>query len=154
MPATQWSFAPPEASPGPRLTVQPKRVLIADDDDDLRQLLAETLRVDGYQVVEAEDGQRLLDLLSSRMASTRGRSKDALDLIICDIRMPGPNGLWALATLQHLSSVIPFVVITALTDPATKSEAQRLGATAVVRKPIDVDRFRRMVQELAGLPPS
>jgi len=127
----------------------PTRVLLAEDDPDLRILLADTLRQDEYKVLEAKDGEQLLDLVASQLLYPRG-SPGILDLIISDIRMPGPNGLWALATLRHMDWVTPFVVITAYSDANTRAEAERLGAAAFMPKPIDLEVFRATVNNLAG----
>jgi CheY-like chemotaxis protein len=62
------------------------RILLAEDDADLRSVLADLLREDGHEVVEAEDGTELLDRLAEALASERGF--DAYDLIVTDIKMP------------------------------------------------------------------
>lgn len=140
------------------------RVLLAEDDDDLRELLAESLRGQGYLVMEAADGEQLIEFLAARLLgleepgatavrSRHGRPNElgcGVDLIVSDIMMPGPNGLWALATLRHMDWATPFVVITALDDEQARRQAEKLGAAAFLRKPLELERFLGTVSNLTG----
>jgi CheY-like chemotaxis protein len=156
-----WEMIPDEAPFWEGDQTEPVRVLLADDDEDLRLLLAAALREDGYLVIEAATGEQLIDLVAAQLMGAGedggergGGSGDlgrgVVDVIISDILMPGPNGLWALATLRHLDWATPFVVITALEDEGTRRQARRLGAAAFLRKPIDLRQFRATVANLAG----
>lgn len=127
----------------------PVRVLLAEDDDELRELLAAALRVDGYLVIEASDGEQLTEYLTSQLIGGSDGS-DLVDLIISDIRMPGPSGLWALALLRQRDWATPFLVITALPDAEQHARARQLGASALLTKPIGLSRFRSVVANLAG----
>jgi DNA-binding response OmpR family regulator len=67
------------------------RLLLAEDDDGLRPLLAERFRAEGFEVVEAEDGAAVVEYLAeSILQSSRHRN---FDLIVSDIRLPGLNAL-------------------------------------------------------------
>lgn len=134
---------------GEQLT--PFKVLLAEDDDDLRQLLATVLRAEGYRVIEVRDGEQLLTAVASQFAGD-GDVVQPVDLIVSDIRMPGPNGLWVLASLRHIDWVTPFVVITAFADAATLAEAHRLGASAVLSKPVALQQLRDTLLNLTGPP--
>jgi two-component system chemotaxis response regulator CheY len=68
------------------------RVLVVDDEDSIRSLLRMTLAQAGYDVEEAEDGGRAVEVLNS------GDNPLMVDVIICDIRMPRINGLRPLPT--------------------------------------------------------
>lgn len=125
------------------------RVLVADDDDDLRALLAAALTDEGYHVTEAADGHRLLELVSSQLLYPVG-SPALFDLLVVDVLMPGPNGLWSVATLRYLDWATPVLVITALGQQEAKSHAGHLGAAAVMHKPIDLPTFRWTVAALVG----
>lgn len=131
---------------------QPKpRILLAEDDPEMRLLLAEALGGDGYEVIEIEDGQQLIRAVEfHRSIIQRGRFFD-VDLIISDIRMPGMSGLKALRELRQVDQATPVILITAFGDDLTHSEGYRLHAEAVIDKPFDVDAFRAYVREL--LPP-
>lgn len=125
------------------------RVLVADDDDDLRVLLATALTAEGYHVTEAADGHRLLELVSSQLLYPVG-SPALFDLLVVDVLMPGPNGLWSVATLRYLDWATPVLVVTGLGEQEAKSHAGHLGAAAVLRKPIDLPTFRWTVAALVG----
>lgn len=116
------------------------RVLLADDDPDLRRLLSLTLRRAGYDVIEAADGVELLDRLEATIAK-----RDYFGVIVADVNMPGLTGLDVLAALRCTSWTTPVILITAFGDPATKAEADDLGAT-VLDKPLDLDALRLAVR--------
>jgi CheY-like chemotaxis protein len=73
------------------------RVLVADDDDEMRAFVTATLQANGCSTVEAHDGRELLELLKSTLDSPDLRH----DVIVTDVKMPGISGLGALAALQH-----------------------------------------------------
>ncbi len=119
------------------------RILLAEDDAELRRVLSWSLRQDGFRVTEAEDGGQLLAQLASALTLERGFS---YDLIISDIRMPGVTGMEVLAGLKSFNDSPPVVLITAFGDEATHAEAERFGAAAVFDKPFDVDHIRAFVR--------
>ena len=121
------------------------RVLVAEDDDELRWLIARTLRKSGFDVVEASDGATLLDRIGEILLADRALS--GLDLIVSDIRMPGLSGLDVLAGLQHSGCNVPVILITAFGDRETHEIAGRLGAVAVVDKPFNMDDLCDVVLE-------
>jgi CheY-like chemotaxis protein len=123
------------------------RVLVAEDDAAMRDLLVSTLRDDGHEIIEARDGVDLLRQLASLDAATADLP---VDVIVSDVRMPGTSGLEALTILRRFSRSLPVVLITAFGDLATHAEAQRLGAAAVFDKPFDLDELRSTVSALIG----
>jgi len=124
------------------------RVLVADDDDDLRGLICDALKWDGHDVLEARDGPETLSLLSDSLDVEK-----KIDVILLDIRMPGYSGLGVLAAMRRYSaaSMPVVVVITALEDPSIETVAKRHGALGVLRKPFDADSLRTVVTATAGL---
>jgi CheY-like chemotaxis protein len=120
------------------------RILVAEDDIEMRSLVASVLRRGGYQVVEAESGPELLD--RARFAQWNGGSQDQIDLVISDVRMPGCTGLEALSLLRQLGFLAPIIVVTAFGDADTHAEAARLGAKAVLDKPFDMEKLRSTVR--------
>lgn len=121
------------------------RVLVAEDDHELRWLIARTLKKCGFDVVEATDGSALLDRAGEIIMQDPTLSE--LDLIVSDIRMPGFSGLDVLAGLQHAGVRVPVVLITAFGDDSTHEQAKRLGATAIVDKPFDMEELCNIVLE-------
>lgn len=113
-------------------------VLIAEDDDEMRELLHAELRADGHEVYTVSDGTEMLELLSdvSQLPFT------VPDVIIMDVRMPGCSGLHILAALRAAQWSTPVILITAFGDPRLHAEAVRLGAAVVFDKPFDIDDLR------------
>ena len=121
------------------------RVLLAEDNDEMRTLLAAILRADGYQVVEAKDGRELLSgLLAAR---ERGRPP-TIDLVVSDIRMPACSGLAVLERLREVDWSIPVILITAFGSQETHSRARSLGAALVLDKPFDLEELRHAVRSV------
>jgi CheY-like chemotaxis protein len=125
----------------------PKRILLAEDDADLRFLLAAALARDGHLITEAADGTEILEQLAATLA-TLGEPEPTpqFDLIISDIRMPGWSGLDVLAGLRHYPVVPPVVLITAFGGEQLHADARRLGAVATLDKPFDLDELRAIVR--------
>jgi len=124
------------------------RLLVAEDDRDLRDLLVAGLRADGYDIVEVATGLELLDALMKSALATNGH---AFDLVISDVRMPGLSGVDALAKLGHGTRAAPVLFITAFGDDEVHEQARQAGAIDVLDKPIDIDDLRAFVAAfLAG----
>jgi len=121
----------------------PARLLLAEDDFELRELLGCVLRADGHEVVEACDGNQLWALLSreSEVESER------FSLVVSDVRMPGLTAFDVLARLQRALLDTPVILITAFGDHTTHLRALRLGASRVLDKPFDFDDLRDAVHD-------
>jgi CheY-like chemotaxis protein len=124
-------------------------VLVAEDDDDVRRLVTTALRMDGHSVIEARDGNDLVEHIGSALLFGHVRGElDPVAMVISDIRMPGPSGLEVLAQLRRSDIDVAIILMSAHADPATRAEAQRLGADAFVAKPFEIDDLRGVVREL------
>jgi CheY-like chemotaxis protein len=133
---TMNDVAEHDAATGKRL------VLVADDDPDMRRLVATLLRMAGHRVIEASDATQVLD----RIESTVWRAqRDPIDVIVSDINMPGLSGLDLLAALRCAESNTPVVLITAFGDEETRVEASELGAAALLDKPFEPQALRAAV---------
>lgn len=124
------------------------QVLVADDDQQLRRLMARALRRAGHDVVELEDGDRLLSFLGLTLAP--GLLFAAPDLVITDVRMPGASGIDVLSILRHANRKIPVILVTALDDEHAELaiEASELGAAALLHKPFSMDRLLDLAMDL------
>jgi len=122
------------------------RVLLAEDDSELRSLIAQALRSDGYQVIEVADGGALVDHLADAVAADG--SLDGYDLVVSDVRMPGFTAIDVLSAMRPFLARTPVVLITAFGDPRTHERARKLGASAVIDKPFDLDELRVALREL------
>lgn len=121
------------------------RVLVADDDPEMRRLVSDTLRKDGYDLVEEPDGGRLL----VRVAALYQKAGAALpvDLIVSDIRMPVCTGLDILKGMRDAHWGTPVVLMTAFADDEVCRRATLLGAT-LFNKPFPMADLRRAVKGL------
>ncbi len=126
----------PSAAPRPT-------VLVAEDDPEMRRLLATVLPRWGFDVTLANDGDELTRLVRGFLDGGRAPA-----LIISDVRMPGPSGLAVLEYLRRNDWTTPFLVITAFGDAHLHAEAVRLGAARVLDKPFDLNHLRTTVLEL------
>ena len=90
------------------------QVLLAEDDTEVRRLLAQALERDGYDVIAVSNGATLLRLLD--LARSPLSRSELPDLIISDVRMPEVGGLEVLAKLQQVQSAPPVILITAFGD--------------------------------------
>ena len=106
------------------------RILIIDDEAAIRDSLKMTLEYDGYDVMLAATGEEGVKLVE----------REAPDLVFCDIKMPGMDGLEVLQKLRHLVEVTPIVVISGHGDITTAVEATRLGAFDFIEKPLERER--------------
>lgn len=120
------------------------RVVLAEDDDDLRRLMAQRLEEAGLMVVELEDGFELADYLW--MTRPGGGVLLPPDLIISDVRMPGRTGLEAIALARELGLRCPVVLLTAFADAELRAEASRVGACLVMDKPVDLDHLAAVLK--------
>lgn len=110
-------------------------VYVVEDDDELRRLLAESLRRAGFHVVAVECGRRMLDLVDAGM---RGHIAGP-DAIVMDVRMPRCNGIDVLKSLRAADWQQPVVLITAFGDTLLHAEAAACGASIVLDKPFDIE---------------
>jgi len=120
-------------------------VLLADDDADIRALLAHALRREGYKVIEAADGAEILDHIGGALLFD---DPTRPDIIVSDVRMPGFAGTGILAGLRSSNWDTPFVLMTAYGGAQFDEEAMALGADAVFKKPFDVDAMLTVIGEL------
>jgi len=122
----------------------PARLLLAEDDFELRQLLCCVLRADGHEVVEACDGNELWQLLSRENA---GEGPAPYALVVSDVRMPGLTAFDVLSRLQRTLTETPIILITAFGDQTTHLRALQLGVNRVIDKPFDCDQLRDAVHD-------
>jgi CheY-like chemotaxis protein len=113
------------------------RIMVAEDDAAMRDLVVEALSQDGYAVSSVADGAALFDQLGELEAAP-------FDLIISDIRMPVCDGLSVVATLRTRQCTTPVILMTAFGDAAARESATRLNAV-LLDKPFELDDLRTAV---------
>lgn len=115
----------------------PARILLAEDDSDLRVLLALKLQNAGFDVTEACDGKDLLEQLLQGAPSDGGA--EAFDMVLSDIDMPHLNAFDVMIGARSCLATTPVVLMTSFADAHTREQARRLGVTEVLDKPLRLD---------------
>ncbi len=117
-------------------------VLIVDDEEMLRGMLRQALKKDGYDILEASNGNEALELSNTH----------EIDLLITDLVMPGKNGLDLIMELKKGQHNMPIIAISGGGGIDTNydylSVARLIGATSIFSKPIDLGQFRNTVSNL------
>jgi DNA-binding response OmpR family regulator len=126
---------------------QPGRVLVVEDDPEMRALMTVALHSSGYEVTEASDGAEALRLLGRVDGREGGGSPD---LIVSDVKMPRCTGMEMLEQLFREQVGIPVILVTAFGDWATHARAEQLGAQ-VLDKPFSLDDLLKRVFEALEL---
>ena len=112
-----------------------KRILIVDDEANVRMVFRTTLETAGHEVAEAEDGAAAILLAR----------KAPFDLILLDLKMPGTGGMETLKRLRNSGDQTPVVVVTAHGGIAEAVAAVKLGATDFLPKPVSPTSLREVV---------
>ena len=108
-----------------------KKILNIDDERSIRRALGEILQFEGYEVSEAEDGNQGIEVCKN----------GAFDLVFCDIKMPGKDGMEVLAEIHPLFPELPIVMISGHGTIETAVEAIKKGAFDFIEKPLDLNRI-------------
>ena len=114
-----------------------EKILIIDDDKMLRMVLSKALLREGYQVLEAADGDRGLEVVR----------QEHPDLVITDFQMPGTDGLEVLTEVQKLRINLPVIMLTAFGEVELTIKSVQFGAYDFLEKPVDPDQLRRTVRQ-------
>ena len=120
------------------------RVLVCDDAEEIRRLIRINLELEGYEVVEASDGQVALEILSDS-------TQPLPDVITMDARMPRRDGWWAVSKIRADPRLdrIPIVMVTASVQPHDRAQAKRAAVDGFVAKPFEPDELVTLIGELA-----
>ncbi|MBF5041788.1 response regulator [Aggregicoccus sp. 17bor-14] len=110
--------------------------MLAEADPEFRRALAAALRCEGYEVLEAADGQ----LLVRSIILSLERDGRVPELIISGVQMPGCTGLEVLARVRRIGWSTPFILLSERGEAGDYSEAERLGATFVLDKPLEAEQ--------------
>ncbi len=110
------------------------RILVADDEPNLRRVLSAILMRAGYDVVQAADGKEALDLLD-----------DTVDVVITDLKMPKIDGMAVLREVGVRRPSVPVIMITAFGSVGNAVEAVKAGAFDYVEKPFEQERIHQLV---------
>ncbi len=111
------------------------KVLIVDDEPEVRQVLREFLVSRGYDVALAESGVKALDAMD----------EERPDLVLLDVMMPGMDGVETLNRIGALDLPVPVIMVTANADISVTSKLLAMGAVDYIPKPFDLDYLDQAV---------
>ena len=114
------------------------KVLLIEDEAPLREMLLDELTVQGHNVIEAANGEEGLQKFL----------ENEPDIVLCDRAMPGMSGYEVLARIRGAHpqyNDVPFVFLTALTDPRDKAAVEHLKPAAYIEKPVDFDMLSKKI---------
>ena len=132
----------PEAGPAPRLTLVPgsnaPRILVVDDEDSVREVLADILDTEGYEVTHAANGEEALRYFDSQ----------SYKAVFTDVGMPGMSGWEFARAIRERDENIPVAVITGWGEAVSSTEREEAKVNWVVAKPFDLDRIVEIAHEI------
>jgi two-component system chemotaxis response regulator CheY len=111
------------------------RILVVDDEPDVRKVVKMTLNKAGYDVIEAEDGEKAI------AAIKKGENPLLLDVIISDIRMPKINGVEAINYFQEQWPRVPLIVLTGFPDMEMATGFLKEGIVDYLVKPVEKEKL-------------
>ena len=116
------------------------RILIIEDDEEMRSLLEDFLKDEGYETDSVNSGSEAFGKLA----------REPFDLVITDIRMPGLSGFDVLSAVKKFQLEIPVIVITAFGGEEVYRRSMARGADGYLEKPIHFHKLRNLIQELVS----
>jgi len=118
-----------------------KKILIVDDEPDMRLAIKNVLKIRGYDSIEAGDGKKAVELVE----------KENPDLVLLDIRLPGMDGVEALERIRKFNKKVPVVMITGYGHIQSAVDVMKLGAQEYLQKPFEnaelIEVVRRFTEE-------
>ena len=114
----------------------PKRVLLVDDEESIRNAIGKFLRARGYDVAVTDSGAGAIDLLQ----------QERFDALLCDVRMPGMSGTEVVPRAMELRPDLAVVMLTAVNDAPTATDVLAHGAMDYLMKPVELDDLARAVE--------
>ncbi|HEY9062224.1 MAG TPA: response regulator [Pseudobacteroides sp.] len=115
-----------------------KKVLIVDDTKNIRELLTKCLKIEGYDVKTANDGNGAMEIFL----------QEAFDLAFLDIKMPHLSGTEVLKKIREIGIKTPVIIITAYATVKNAFECTHMGAVAYLQKPFTPEKIRNVLSDL------
>jgi len=116
------------------------RVLVVEDDDELRRAIREVFLMRGFAVNTARDGSSAVELAQ----------QERYDVVVSDIRLPGLDGIGVARRLTGMKEAPRVVLMTAYPEWKVYEEAREAGALRVIKKPVGLGHLASLVEELAS----
>ena len=120
----------------------PNVILAVDDSPSMRQMVGQTLRAAGYDVIGAADGVEALEKAKDRV----------VDVVITDVNMPNMDGITLVAQLRALPTyrLVPLLLLTTESSPERKAQGKQAGATGWMVKPFNPDQLLATLARVLG----
>ena len=115
-----------------------KRILVVEDDEEMRSLLKDFIEAEGFEIDSVGNGSEAFRILV----------RELFDLVISDIRMPGLTGLDIIPGIKKLQPEAPIIVITAFGSEEVHRRAIERGATAYLENPLRFHDLKTMIHEI------
>jgi DNA-binding NtrC family response regulator len=113
------------------------KIVIADDDKNLRKVLVNELSDEGFEVVETDQGAKAVELLE----------RNECDVLLLDMNMPGLSGLDVLKKLKELENPTEVIILTAYATVSTAVEAMKMGAYDYLTKPFQIEELKTIIEK-------
>jgi two-component system chemotaxis response regulator CheY len=119
-----------------------KVIMTADDSASIRQMMSFSLKQNGYEVIEAVDGQDALTKLASQK----------VDMLLTDLNMPNLDGIGLIKGVRagSLNKFIPIIMVTTESVDSKKAEGKAAGATGWIVKPFRPDQLIAVIKKVLG----
>lgn len=124
-----------------------RRILLVEDDEDLRNAISLELEASGYEVVETGNG---IEALKHLEGSACGHSE--VNLVITDIVMPELSGLELIEQIKLKKPALPIIVISGFINTVTVQSLSRLGVSAILEKPFTPSNLQKEINALVSTP--
>lgn len=119
------------------------RILVVDDEADIRKTVRLTLTRAGFEVIDAEDGEKAIKEIRS------GDNPLMVDAILCDIHMPKVNGVEAVAFFRQQFPSVPVIIMTGQPDIKGATELMKQGVVDYLIKPVSPEKLTEVVTKHA-----
>ena len=138
----QWRFQRPVIDEWlrKRSEMRTTTILVADDDDDVRQVLAEALEGPARRLLQAKNGVEAVQLATGA----------PVDLVVLDLLMPEMDGVEAYRRIHAPAPDLPVVIVAAHTECDLMLKVLEIGPFTVLQKPLDIQKFRKVIDLIVG----
>lgn len=116
------------------------KILVVDDEEEVRKTIRLQLKDTGLEVVEAEDGKKAIEVLDAENVTI-------VDAILCDVRMPNINGVEAIAYFRREYPHIPVIVLTGYPDVKLAVDFMKQGVVEYLVKPVEKEKLVEVVMK-------
>ncbi len=116
------------------------KILVVDDEEEVRKTIRLQLKGTGLEVVEAEDGKKGIEVLDAENVIT-------VDAILCDVRMPNINGVEAVAYFRREYPSIPVIVLTGYPDVKLAVDFMKEGVVEYLVKPVEKEKLVEVIMK-------